>query len=151
MACPFPPALPQHTKQCWHNWGPKSHRPAGLAQLMRPRWRLPTGTPQRVFNAARAFQYESRMPQETAGSLRWPEEARGSDRTPQGGPGRAVTGDDGDNDGKASDGADDGDDSGRIWTCARGDARACRPRGIFCTGFAPWVHDRASRLHRAVT
>ena len=64
---------------------------------------------------------------------------------------RAVTGDDGDNDGKASDGADDGDDSGRIWTCARGDARACRPRGIFGTGFAPWVHDRASRVHRAVT
>ena len=91
------------------------------------------------------------MPQETAGSLRWPEEARGSDRTPQGGPGRAVTGDDGDNDGKASDGADDGDDSGRIWTCARGDARACRPRNVFGTGFAPWVHDRASRLHRAVT
>ena len=51
---------------------------------------------------------------------------------------RAVTGDDGDNDGKASDGADDGDDCGRIWTCARGDARACRPRGIFCNGFAPW-------------
>ena len=72
------------------------------------------GTPQLVSKAARAFQYESRMPQETAGSLRWPEEARGSDRTPQGGPGRAVTGDDGDNDGKASDGAADGDDSGRI-------------------------------------
>ena len=34
-----------------------------------------------------------------------------------------MTGDDGDNDGKASDGADDGDDSGRISTCACGDAR----------------------------
>ena len=79
-------------------------------------------------------------------SLRWPQ-----GRKPEGGLGRAVTGDDGDNDGKASDGADDGDDSGRIWTCARGDARACRPRNVFGAGFAPWVHDRASRLHRAVT
>ena len=25
MACPFPPALPQHKKQCCHNLGPKSH------------------------------------------------------------------------------------------------------------------------------
>ena len=72
MACPFPPALPQHKKQCWHNWGPKSHRPAGLAQLMRPRWLLPMGTRQLVSKAARACQYESRMPQEAAGSLRWP-------------------------------------------------------------------------------
>ena len=39
-------------------------------------------------------------------------------------------GDDDDNDGNASDSADDGDDSGRIWTCDRGDARACRPRGM---------------------
>ena len=87
MACPFPPALPQHKKQCWHKWEPKSHRPAGFAQLMRPRWRLPTVTPERVLNAAQALQDESRMPQETAGSHRWPEEARRSDRTPQGGPG----------------------------------------------------------------
>ena len=65
--------------------------------------------------------------------------------------GISVRVEDADNDGKASDGADDGDDCGRIWTCARGDARACRPRGIFCNGFAPWVHDRASRVHRAVT
>eukprot|EP00959_Pyramimonas_sp_CCMP1952_P011630 244192-Pyramimonas_sp.AAC.1 len=34
----------------------------------------------------------------------------------------------GHNDGQARDGADDGDDSGRIAICARGDARACRPR-----------------------
>ena len=87
MACPFPPALPQHKKLCWHNWGPKSHRPAGLAQLMRPRWRLPMGTPQLVSKAARAFQYESRMPQEAPGSFRWPQEAPGCFSTPQGAPG----------------------------------------------------------------
>ena len=87
MACPFPPALPQHKKQCWHNWGPKSHRPAGLAQLMRPRWRLPMGTPALVSKAARAFQYESRMPQEAPGSFRWPQEAPGCFSTPQGAPG----------------------------------------------------------------
>ena len=80
MACPFPPALPQHKKQCWHNRGPKSHRPAGLAQLMRPRWRLPMGNAWRVSKAALAFQHEPRMHQEAPGSLRRPQEASGGPR-----------------------------------------------------------------------
>eukprot|EP00965_Chrysotila_dentata_P026816 890060-Pleurochrysis_carterae.AAC.1 len=50
---------------------------------MRPRWRLPTGTGERVLNAAHALPDESRMARYTAGSQRWPEEARRSDRTPQ--------------------------------------------------------------------
>ena len=29
--------------------------------------------------------------------------------------------------------------------------RAHVARVVFCTGFAPWVHDRSSRVHRAVT
>ena len=90
MACPFPAALPQHNRQCWHNREPRSHRPAGLAQLMRPRWRLPMGTPQLVSKAARAFQHESRMPrrtQETSkvarGGPRMFQDTPGSPRRPQ--------------------------------------------------------------------
>ena len=87
MACPFPPALPQHKKQCWHNRGPKSHRPAGLAQVMRPRWRLPMGNAWRVSKAALAFQHEPRMHQEAPGSLRRPQEASGGPRRLQEAPG----------------------------------------------------------------
>ena len=74
-ACPLPPALPHHKKQCWHNRGPKSHRPAGLAQVMRPRWRLPMGNAWRVSKAALAFQHEPRMHQEAPRS--WMGGARG--------------------------------------------------------------------------
>ena len=80
MARPFRPALPQRKKQCWHNRGPKSHRPAGLGQVMRPRWRLAMGNAWRVSKAALAFQHEPRMHQEAPGSLRRPQEASGGPR-----------------------------------------------------------------------
>ena len=56
MACPFPPALPQHTKQCWHNGGQ---------------------------NHISHFVWNNKKPQEASGDPRRFQEAPGGPKSPQ--------------------------------------------------------------------
>eukprot|EP00959_Pyramimonas_sp_CCMP1952_P022437 472226-Pyramimonas_sp.AAC.1 len=87
MACPFPPALPQHRVHCWQGPEQRSHRRASLAQLMRPRRRLPMGAPsssQRLRGHVSTSRGRLKTTQETS---RGPQKLFGCFRTPQGAPG----------------------------------------------------------------
>ena len=123
----------------------RADRPAGLAELLRPRLRLPMGTSQRVLKAALARGH--------FGAGRWFGRARWHDDVDNGGDVMR----------RARAAAMMTTTTARPATVlmtattlegfrhALAATRACDPRIVFCTGFAPWAHDRASRVHRAVT